>query len=64
MPLRQVTEGQEIINRHGYADDTQLFTKLTWKDPETCDTEISTMEKCLFDVILYKKEIIQIIVAL
>ena len=51
LQLRQVIEliiEGHGINRHGYAEDMQLFIKLTWKDPEECDTEISRMEKCFF----------------
>ena len=49
LPLRHVIEGHGI-KRHGYADDTQLFSKMTWRNPVACDEEILRMEKCLSDV--------------
>jgi hypothetical protein len=41
---------QHGIHRHGYADDSQLYCKLTLTSPEVQRDDITRMETCLRDV--------------
>lgn len=49
LPLRAIIEHHQTL-RHGYADDTQLYTRLSIKYPELALQSVSQMNACLSDV--------------
>jgi len=49
LPLRNIVDSYHIL-RHGYADDSQLYTKLQLKFPQLVQDSIKNMESCLDDV--------------
>ena len=54
LPLRSVIEHHSIM-RHGFADDTQLYKRLSLRNPQMCVNQVSSMEQCLQDVRLWMK---------
>jgi hypothetical protein len=49
LPLRRVI-AQHRIKRHGFADDTQLYNRVTLTRPMLCDRQVQVMENCLAQV--------------
>ncbi len=49
LPLKTVIE-KSHIQRHGYADDTQLYSCLSLKKPHESAAQIANMEQCLSNV--------------
>jgi hypothetical protein len=49
LPLQNVIDAHNV-SRHGYADDTQLYTHFSMKDPASLFRAIDRLEKCVADV--------------
>ena len=49
LPLQRVIQRHKV-KRHGFADDTQLYNRLSLKNPSTLSLQIQSMEKCAADV--------------
>ena len=49
LPLKRVIESHHMP-RHGFADDTQLYSRLSLKKPTSCESQVQTMQDCLADV--------------
>ena len=49
LPLKQVIEKYSVW-RHGFADDTQIYNRLSLKNENKCADQIDVMEQCLSDI--------------
>ncbi len=49
LPLRRVMDLHRV-KRHGFADDTQLYNRLSIRNAETLSQQVQTMENCIADV--------------
>ena len=49
LPLRRIIALFHIL-RHGFADDTQLYHRLTLSEPSECERQVKNMENCLAKV--------------
>ncbi len=45
-----IVRNNHLHSRHGYADDSQLYTRLYMKYPEQVQAAVHRMEQCLIDV--------------
>ena len=54
LPLKLVIE-KHSVPRHGFADDTQLYHRLSLKNTSVCEKQVRIMEQCLSDVRIWMK---------